>query len=81
MAADAFKSSGHTGNIGNFIKAQKRSAGKVSANPKTTTLAQKLVQITGEIAKSRIEKNGTNEYHRYKYVKASDVAALSLIHI
>ena len=48
----------------------------MSANPKTTTLAQKLVQITGEIAKSRSEKNGTNEYHRYKYLKASDVAAI-----
>lgn len=39
-------------------------------------LAQKLVQITAEIAKSKIDKNGTNEYHKYKYVKASDIAAV-----
>lgn len=41
-----------------------------------TTLAQKLVQMTAEIAKRKIDKNGTNDYHKYKYVKASDISAI-----
>ncbi len=40
------------------------------------TLAKKLVQIMAEIAKTKVGKNGINEYHRYKYVKASDITAI-----